>query len=406
MFNVLNDLRVVEMAAFVAGPLAGMTLAQLGARVIRVDDVGGNADIGRWPIAANGRSLYWAGLNKAKQSLCVDLGDERGQALVADLICDDAPGAGILITNFPMKGWLAYEKLAARRPDLIVVQITGDWQGRTALDYTVNAGAGFPFITGDGGPTHPVNNVTPGWDLMCGSHVAIAVLAAERRRRDTGKGSHVRVALQDMGLATIGSLGYIAEVQVNDQDRQGYGNHIFGTFGNDFGTKDDRRVMIMAISVRQWRGMQKALGFAAEVTAYEAAHGCDLNDEGQRFKHREQISAWVEPKVRQHTLAEIGPLFDANGVCWGVYRSARQALAEDPNCSTANPLFQEVEQPGIGRYLAPGSPMRFADLAPQPVRPAPTLGEHGAVIAAGDLKRSVEEVAALRAAGVLADPGS
>jgi 2-methylfumaryl-CoA isomerase len=237
MFNVLNDLRVVEMAAFVAGPLAGMTLAQLGARVIRVDDVGGNADIGRWPIAANGKSLYWAGLNKAKQSLCVDLGDERGQALVADLICDDAPGAGILITNFPMKGWLAYEKLAARRPDLIVVQITGDWQGRTALDYTVNAGAGFPFITGDGGPTHPVNNVTPGWDLMCGSHVAIAVLAAERRRRDTGKGSHVRVALQDMGLATIGSLGYIAEVQVNDQDRQGYGNHIFGSFGNDFGTQ-------------------------------------------------------------------------------------------------------------------------------------------------------------------------
>ena len=77
MFNVLNDLRVVEMAAFVAGPLAGMTLAQLGARVIRVDDVGGNADIGRWPIAANGKSLYWAGLNKAKQSLCVDLGDER-----------------------------------------------------------------------------------------------------------------------------------------------------------------------------------------------------------------------------------------------------------------------------------------------------------------------------------------
>ena len=93
-------------------------------------------------------------------------------------------------------------------------------------------------------------------------------------------------------------------------------------------------------------------------------------------------------------------------MCWGVYRSARQALAEDPNCSTANPLFEEVDQPGIGRYLAPGSPMRFADLAPQPVRPAPTLGQHGAVIAAGDLKRSAEEVAALRAAGVLADPGS
>jgi 2-methylfumaryl-CoA isomerase len=90
VFQVLNDLRVVEMAAFVAGPLAGMTLAQLGARVIRVDDIGGNADIGRWPIAANGRSLYWAGLNKAKQSLCVDLGDERGQALVAERLSQES----------------------------------------------------------------------------------------------------------------------------------------------------------------------------------------------------------------------------------------------------------------------------------------------------------------------------
>ena len=97
MVNVLSDLRVVEMAAFVAGPLAGMTLAQLGARVIRVDDIGGNADIGRWPLAKNGKSLYWAGMNKAKQSLCVNLGDERGQALVTDLICDDAPNGGILI---------------------------------------------------------------------------------------------------------------------------------------------------------------------------------------------------------------------------------------------------------------------------------------------------------------------
>ncbi len=404
MFNVLSDLRVVEMAAFVAGPLAGMTLAQLGARVIRVDDIGGNADIGRWPLAKNGKSLYWAGMNKAKQSLCVNLGDERGQALVTDLICDDAPNGGILITNFPMKGWLAYEKLAARRPDVIVVQITGDWRNRTALDYTVNAGVGFPFITGSGSAQAPVNNVTPAWDLMCGSQVAVAVLAAERRRRDTGQGSHVKVALQDMGLATIGHLGYLAEVQVNDQDRQGYGNHLYGTFGNDFGTKDGRRVMIMAISVRQWRGLQKALGFAEAVAAFQAASGANLDDEGQRFEHRDRITEWLAPRVQQHTLAEIGPIFDANGVCWGVYRSPRQALAEDPNCSTENPLFESVAQPGIGTYLAPGSPLRFSGLPAQPVKPAPVLGEHSSAIATGDLKRGADEVAALKAAGVLADP--
>ena len=69
MPGILSDLRIVEVSAFVAAPLGGLTLAQLGADVIRIDPIGGNIDIGRWPLAPDGTSLYWASLNKAKRSV-------------------------------------------------------------------------------------------------------------------------------------------------------------------------------------------------------------------------------------------------------------------------------------------------------------------------------------------------
>src|ERR1700704_5480049 len=111
MNGVLSGLRIVEGSAFVAAPLGGMTLAQLGADVIRFDDLGGGLDHTRWPLAADGQSLFWAGLNKGKRSLRVNLRSEEGRELVAAVIA----AAGIFLTNFPARGWLGYERLRSRR---------------------------------------------------------------------------------------------------------------------------------------------------------------------------------------------------------------------------------------------------------------------------------------------------
>src|ERR1700761_7181686 len=134
----LTGLRVVEVASFVAGPLGGMTLAQLGADVIRVDPLGGAADYTRWPVTGSGTSIYWAGLNKAKRSLSVDLRSPEGQELVTRLITGSGPGGGIVLTNAP-RPWLSYETLSRLRPDLIHLRIDGHPGGRPAVDYTVNA---------------------------------------------------------------------------------------------------------------------------------------------------------------------------------------------------------------------------------------------------------------------------
>ena len=114
----MSGLRVVEGSAFVAAPLGGMTLALLGADVIRFDQIGGGLDYQRWPLAAGGQSLFWAGLNKGKRSIQIDLASPAGRELATALITAPGEQAGLFITNFPMRGWLEYDDAgeASRRP--------------------------------------------------------------------------------------------------------------------------------------------------------------------------------------------------------------------------------------------------------------------------------------------------
>ncbi len=241
MDGILKGMRVVEGSAFVAAPLGGMTLAQLGADVIRFDPIGGGLDYHRWPLSRNGQhSLFWAGMNKGKRSIAVNLRNPRGQALLTQLICAPGDNAGLFSTNFPATGWLSYEALKAHRPDLIMVNLTGRRDGSSDVDYTVNPQVGLPFMTGPNTSPDVVNHVFPAWDFISGQMIAIGMLAAERQRRLTGEGQLVRLALKDVALAMIGNVGMIAEVMVNDADRPKQGNYLYGAFGRDFETLDGR----------------------------------------------------------------------------------------------------------------------------------------------------------------------
>ena len=124
--GVLHGMRIVEGSAFVAAPLGGMTLAQMGADVIRFDNIGGGIDFHRWPVTPAGTSLFWAGMNKGKRSLAVDVRRPEGQEIITALICGGGADAGIFLSNFPATGWLSDERLWAQRTDLIYVNITDD----------------------------------------------------------------------------------------------------------------------------------------------------------------------------------------------------------------------------------------------------------------------------------------
>lgn len=399
----LTGLRIIEVASFVAAPLGGMTLAQLGADVIRVDPLGGAADRRRWPLAASGASIYWAELNKGKRSVTVDFRSPTGRELVADLIAGSGPDGGIVVTNQVSRAWLSYQKLVSRRLDLIHVAVLGRRDGGPAVDYTVNAETGFPYVTGPAGQSEPVNHVLPAWDVTCGLYAGLAVLVGERQRRRTGKGRQVSIALSDVALAVAGHLGFLAEAQVNGADREKIGNHLYGSFARDFATRDGRRVMVVALTSRQWHDLVQLTGVTEPIALLEKSLGVDFSLEGSRFRYREVLAALIGPWFEQRSLDEVSAALAGSSVLWSPYRRFTDVVDEGIEELLANPMIGEVDQPDIGRYLVPGSPLAFVD-EPRPVAPAPRLGEHTADVLGELLALSGNDLDDLRARGVIDDP--
>src|SRR5271170_3841948 len=405
MNRLLHDLRIVEISAFVAAPLGGMTMAQMGAEVIRIDPIGGGIDFRRWPVTKDGASLYWAGLNKAKYSLALALDKPEGREIARALVAAPGPGAGILLSNLPPLRGLDFASLKAGRADVIVLRLVGNRDGSAAVDYTVNAASGFPLVTGEGGGL-PVNHVLPAWDIAAGLYLATGLLAAERHRARTGEGQEVVAALADVMLATVGNLGYIGDVQVNGRARPAIGNDLYGSFGRDFATADGRRVMIIALTPRQWRALGRATGLGDELAALGPRLGVDLDTEAGRFAARDAIAEFVAPWCAGKTVAEIETIFAGSGVLWGPFQDFATLVNRDSRCSTANPLFAEIDQPGIGRYLAPGLPLDFSAAPREPTRPAPLLGQHTDLVLSEVLGLSSAEIGRLHDAGLAAGLGT
>jgi 2-methylfumaryl-CoA isomerase len=383
--GILSGMRVIEGSAFVAVPLAGMTLAQMGAEVIRFDRLQGGLDAQRWPVTADGHSLFWAGLNKGKKSIAVDLARPEGQEIVAALITAPGPDAGLFITNLRGRGTLDYPALAARRPDLVMVSLTGTRRGEPAVDYTVNPSLGFPMATGPEGSAEPVAHVLPAWDCIAGNLVVSTLLAAERYRLRTGIGQLAELSLKDVAAAMLGHLGIIGEVLVNGVDRPKAGNALYGAYGQDFLCADGARVMVIGLTERQWAGLLRVTGTGEAMAALAARLGRDLSREGERWHARKEITAILAPWFAARGLAEIAPLFDRAGLTWAPFRSFAGAVTEDPDLSPDNPMMTLLHQPGIGTLPVPGLPVSFAALAREEARPAPRLGEHTEEILSGIL---------------------
>ncbi len=397
------NLRVIESSAFIAAPLAGLTLAQFGADVIRVEMIGGGIDYGRLPLAPSGRSLYWTGLNKAKRSIAIDLRRPEGRELVRNLATAPGDDAGILLTNIPSP-WLTHAELARARQDVISCTIEGNPDGSTAVDYTVNCATGYPATTGNGSLDSPINQVLPAWDIACAYQAALAIVAAVDRRRRAGQGAELRVALSDVAFSMLSHLGVTAEAEVLGQERPAIGNHIYGAFGRDFATADGKRVMIAAISAGQWAALVRACTLTAEVRTLEARMGMSFDRESDRYAAREAIVRIIEPWVRARSLEAVAAAFDAGRVCWGQYRTPTDLIANDPRVGDKNPIWQRIETAGVGSHFAAGGAVRAQGEAWRPMKSAPLIGQHTDEVLLEVLGLGSGEVARLHDAGLVAGP--
>src|ERR1700694_4139058 len=347
----LAGVRIVEISSFVAVPLAGMTLAQLGAEVIRVDPIGGAADYHRWPVTDDGTSIYWAGLNKGKRSVAANMRTPEGQNVVQRLIVD----AGVLVTNVVGREWHSYETLVQKRPDLIHLEVPGRADGSTGVDYTVNAATGFPFITGPAEIDAPINHVLPAWDVACGLYAALAVAAALRHRDATGEGSQIRLPLENVALAIAGNLGFLTEAMVTGTQRERLGNSIYGQYGQGFTSSDGVSFMVVALTGRHFRDLAEVTGTTKAVAALSEALGAVFTDEGERYRNRDALTGLFTVWFRDHSAEQITAALSSTSILWERYRSFLE-LAGDQRV-TANPMFTRLLQPRIGEHLAAGLPM-------------------------------------------------
>jgi 2-methylfumaryl-CoA isomerase len=402
MTGVLNGLRVVEGSAFVAVPLAGMTLAQMGADVIRFDRLEGGLDAGRWPLAPSGRSLFWAGLNKGKRSIAVDMSHPEGRELITRTITAPGEDAGVFLTNLRVRGWMDYETLSQYREDLIMVTLLGDRHGRPQVDYTVNPALGIPDITGPEGHDTPVTNALPAWDLIAGHMCVSSVLAAERHRLRKGVGQEVTLTLKDIAAATLGHLGMIGDAVLNETPRTKSGNALYGAYGQDFLCADGRRVMVIGLTSRQWSGLLKVTGTERQMDNLARGKRRNLNDEGARWDLRHEITDILKPWFAERRSTDIAKLFDEAKLTWSEFRTVKEAVSLDPDVSPDNPIFTELAQAGLGKFPVPGHVADFSVFERQPPCAAPVLGANTEEILSEVTRLDDTEIARLFDKGIVA----
>ena len=199
----------------------------------------------------------------------------------------------------------------------------------------------------------------------------------------------------------LGHLGVIGEVEVNNISRPKSGNALYGAYGQDFLCADGKRVMVIGLTDRQWRNLLKVTGTTETMAALEAQLGTSLADEGARWEHRHAITDILRPWFKARAVADFADTFEKAGVTWSQFRDFKEAVAEDEDMSLDNPMFAQLDQPGIGRYRVPGTPMAFShDPREAPVR-APVLGEHTEAILGDVMGLPATEIASLFDAGVV-----
>jgi 2-methylfumaryl-CoA isomerase len=240
-----------------------------------------------------------------------------------------------------------------------------------------------------------VNHVLPAWDVACGLYAAVGLLAAERRRANTGEGSQLTLALAEVAMAVAGNLGFLAQAQLGE-DRPRTGNHLYGGLARDFRTADGHRIMLVALTRRHFADLARITGLTNTFAELERLLGADFGTDGDRYRHREVITALLEPWIAARPLPDIEREFAGTSVLWSRYRKFTEIDL------TGNPLLAQISQPGVGSLLAPASPLVVEGAGD--VRPAPALGADTMAVLTQLLGLAEADVRALAERGIVGIP--
>ncbi|HSO05934.1 MAG TPA: CaiB/BaiF CoA-transferase family protein [Pelomicrobium sp.] len=399
----LSHLRVLDLSRVLAGPWASQLLADLGAEVIKIEKPGSGDDTRGWgppflkDAAGNDtdRAAYFLATNRGKRSVTLDIAQPEGARLAREL----ARSCDVVLENFKVGGLkrygLDYAALREVNPRLVYCSITGFGQDgplkdRAGYDFMIQAMGGLMSITGtsDGEPMKVGVAIA---DLFTGMYATVAILAALAHRDRTGEGQHVDLALLDCQVAMLANqaTNYLA------------GGMVPGRLGNAhpnivpyqvFATADGNIVLAVG-NDRQFARFCEIAGRS------DLAADARFATNAGRVRHRAELVPLVAQLLAMRTTDEWIAALEPAGVPCGPVNTLDRVFAE----GQVRHRGLEVELPDAEAGRVPGvaNPIRFSATPIEYGTPPPRLGEHTDQVLGDLLKLQPDELAALRAGGVI-----
>lgn len=386
----LDGLLIVDLSRVLAGPFATMILAELGARVIKVEQPGTGDETRSFEPQLAKDSAYYFACNRSKESITVNLRSDEGRKVIRGL----AAKADVVLENFPV-GTLArygldFVNLSALNPRLIYVSCTGFGQSgpyaqKKGYDTVFQAMGGIMSLTGErgGGPVKPGLPVA---DLTSGLWIAIAILASLAGRERTGKGCSVDFSMLDgqVSLLTLAAARYFA---LNEVPPRLGTEHPGRVPSATFRSKDGKYAHITA-SDQHWAPLCRALGVETWGTAFA--------DNATRVARRDEVMNVLSAEIAKLTRAELIAKLDEVEVPVGPVNDVAEILA-DPHVR-ARRLVGSFDYDGVGEFKALALPYKFLGWDNPEIGAPPTLGQHTESVLAELLGLSANDVARLRSA--------
>ena len=394
--GLLDGVVVLDLTRVLAGPYAGMLLADMGATVIKVENPKGGDDTRKMGPFINDSSVYYTNFNRSKVGITLNLKEPEGKELFKGLVRK----ADVVLENYRPgtmeKLGLGYDVLKEVNPGIIYGAVsgfghTGPFSKRAGYDIVGQAMGGLMSTTGwPGGPATRVG--TPMGDVLGGLNVTIGVLAALVNKQKTGLGEKVDVALVDSVVSAMENITMI--YQATGRIPQRIGNRYESTYPYDSFPTRDGDVIIAA-------GNNKLFSILCDVMGQpelkEDPRFLEVRDRVENHAAlREYVAAWT----MRHTIDEVDALLN-NAGCPASAVDTIDRMVVDPQIAGARGMFPEIDQPGIGRLHITATAQKLTRTKSCPRKPAPLLGEDNAAIYGAYLSLDEAKLAELKAKGVI-----
>jgi formyl-CoA transferase len=393
--GALAGVRVLDLTRVLAGPFSTMMLADMGAEVIKIEVPKTGDDSRKFGPFVNGESSYYMNLNRNKKGVTLNL-KGRGKEIFLEMV----KKADIVIENYRPgtmeKLGLGYEELKKINPRIVYGAVSGfghygPYKDRAGYDIIGQAMSGLMSTTGWPGG-EPTRTGTAMSDILAGLSVTIGLLAALRHRDVTGIGQKVDVSLVDSTVASMEIINQIYLVEGRLPER--IGNRYESVYPYDSFKAKDGSMVIGAGNDKLWQKLCVIMGQP------ELGLKPEFDTNWKRVQAHAEVKVIVEAWTVTKTAKEIvDALLDA-GVPAAPINNIEQVV-NDPHIAGAREMFVEVDHPVAGKMKITGSHIKLSDTKPGVKIPSPTLGQHNDQVYKELLGLSVEDIAAMKADGLI-----